>query len=188
MIHSGSFKKGRIVPKLICDAIGRGNKGKIRSEKFKENLKGKHNSLKTEFKKGIHYNTHTEFKKGQIPWNKGRQWTEEERMKISKSHIGIQAMEKHPLWQGGKSFEPYGIKFNRKLKGFIRKRDNYTCQECGYIEEKLGYNLHIHHIDYNKQNNNPSNLIGLCRTCHLQTNFNRGDWEKYFGGKICTGT
>src|ERR1700693_2128924 len=39
--------------------------------------------------------------------------------------------EKHWNWKGGKSFEPYASEFNRKLKAFIRKRDNYTCQECG---------------------------------------------------------
>jgi len=87
-------------------------------------------------------------------------------------------------WRGGKSFEPYGMEFNNKLKKKIRERDNYTCQECGMTEKELGYKLHIHHIDYDKKNNNPDNLISLCRSCHLQTNFKREDWTKYFQGKI----
>lgn len=84
------------------------------------------------------------------------------------------------LWQGGISFEPYGLEFNNKLREQIRKRDNYICQECGYKQNKLGYKLHIHHIDYNKQNNKPENLISLCRLCHIQTNFTREDWIEYF--------
>ena len=93
---------------------------------------------------------------------------------------GLYKGENSPSWQGGKSFEPYGLDFNKKLKGQIRKRDNYTCQECYQTEKDLGYILRIHHIDYNKKNNNPTNLIGLCKSCHAQTNFNRDDWTKYF--------
>ena len=83
-------------------------------------------------------------------------------------------------WQGGKSFEPYGIDFNKKLKELIRRRDHYRCQECHYTEEQLGYKLSIHHIDFNKKNNNNNNLISLCRSCHSQTNFNRQDWINHF--------
>lgn len=38
----------------------------------------------------------------------------------------------------------------------------------------------VHHINYNKRNNNPSNLISLCRRCHSKTNFNREYWLNYF--------
>lgn len=92
----------------------------------------------------------------------------------------------HPNWQGGKSFEPYGIEFNKKLKEQIRQRYNFTCQECGFTQEKLGYKLHVHHIDFNKKNNNPNNLISLCRSCHTQTEFNRENWTKYFQNKVIT--
>lgn len=85
-------------------------------------------------------------------------------------------------WKGGLSLEPYGAEFNNKLKKHIRKRDNYTCQECGYTEEKLGHKLSIHHIDYCKTHNEPNNLISLCKSCHLQTNYKREDWTKYFQG------
>ncbi|HDY67403.1 MAG TPA: HNH endonuclease [Candidatus Scalindua sp.] len=43
--------------------------------------------------------------------------------------------------------------------------------------------LHIHHIDYNKQNNDFSNLISLCRSCHAQTNFSKDNWTDYFQNK-----
>lgn len=93
----------------------------------------------------------------------------------------------HHNWQGGLSFEPYGIEFNNKLRKQIRKRDNYICQECGLTQEQLGYKLSVHHIDYNKKNNKPDNLISLCRSCHLQTNYKRKDWTQYFQDKLTRG-
>lgn len=92
--------------------------------------------------------------------------------------------ERSPSWLGGKSFEPYGLEFNNELKKQIRKRDNHTCQECGYTQEQLGYKLHPHHIDYDKKNNDPKNLISLCKSCHMKTNFSRADWTKYFNNKV----
>ena len=115
--------------------------------------------------------------KGRVPWNRGKEF------------IQIKG-KNHPNWQGGKSFEPYGIEFNNKLKEFIRKRDNYRCQECFRHQDELftksgrRYKLNIHHIDYNKQNNNSDNLISLCRNCHTQTNFNRNDWIEYYNKKL----
>lgn len=88
--------------------------------------------------------------------------------------------ENHHCWKGGKSFEPYTPEFNEKLKEQIRKRDCYKCQEC--LRDDI--QLHIHHIDYDKANNNPNNLISLCLSCHAKTGFNRGDWVGYFTKKL----
>jgi len=73
-----------------------------------------------------------------------------------------------------KGGEKYNFQFTKELKKLIRKRDNYTCQIC----EKNG--LCVHHIDYNKKNNVPKNLITLCRSCHGLTGFNRNKWKRYF--------
>ena len=86
----------------------------------------------------------------------------------------------HHCWINGSSFEPYGSEFNERLKKQIRERDNYTCQECNFTENQLGYKLRIHHIDYNKKNSIPENLISLCKGCHMKSNFNRSDWTTYF--------
>lgn len=145
------------------------------------------------------------FKKGYKP-------TEETRRKMSKSHLGEKFSEERkkklsikykerckdeintPNWQGGKSLEPYGIEFNNQLKEQIRKRDKYRCQQCFRHQDELfrivkgkklkNYKLYIHHIDYDKTNNSEDNLIPLCNNCHLQTNFNRGDWIRYFQDKL----
>ncbi len=93
-----------------------------------------------------------------------------------------------PCWKDGKSFEEYPQEFTQELKDQIRKRDNYTCQNCDMIEEEhiivLGEVLSVHHIDYNKKNCNKNNLISLCRQCNARVNFNRKYWKEYFEIKI----
>lgn len=115
----------------------------------------------------------------------GRIVSKETREKLSKTRkrLGLVGA-KSSNWHGGKSFEPYGMAFDKKLKNSIRRRDHHSCIECGYTQERLGYKLHVHHMDYNKNNNNPDNLISLCRSCHAQTNFKREDWEIYFKNKL----
>lgn len=111
---------------------------------------------------------------------KGKKMSKESNLKRSKTLKGKYIGELSNSWKGGKSFEEYGIMFNKKLKEIVRSRDEYKCQECGYTEKQLGYNLSVHHIDYNKKNNVVSNLISLCKSCHSKTNFNRIEWGKYY--------
>lgn len=86
-----------------------------------------------------------------------------------------------PNWNGGLSFEPYPCEFNVNYKDQIRRRDNNICQVCDKTEDKNGKKLDIHHIDYNKDNIGPSNLVSLCKSCHMKTNFHRGFWPPFFG-------
>ncbi len=99
---------------------------------------------------------------------------------------GLVKGENSPFWKGGISFEEYSAEFNDELKTEVRQRDKYTCQECGYTETQLGYTLNCHHIDYNKENCELSNLISLCSACHAQTNFRREDWIAYFQDKLAS--
>jgi 5-methylcytosine-specific restriction endonuclease McrA len=95
-----------------------------------------------------------------------------------------QIKENHWNWQGGISFEEYPYEWKDDLKESIRKRDNYICQLCGVHQDELKNGqlekLDIHHKDYNKKNLNPDNLISLCRSCHVKTNYNREYWLKLF--------
>ncbi|TXH47080.1 MAG: HNH endonuclease, partial [Desulfurellales bacterium] len=47
---------------------------------------------------------------------------------------------------------------------------------CGTGEGKR--KLQVHHIDYDKKNSHPDNLIALCHSCHMKTNFNRSYWKQ----------
>jgi len=92
--------------------------------------------------------------------------------------------ENHPNWLGGSSFEPYLPIFNKKLKSYIRDRDNHICQLCGALEIESDRVLTIHHIDYIKKNCNETNLISLCSGCNGRVNVNRLHWQEYFTNLI----
>lgn len=71
----------------------------------------------------------------------------------------------------------------------IRKRDKYTCQDCGVTEALLGKRLDVHHIirflDFTSalEANKENNLIALCHRCHK-----RADTKLYYERKArqCT--
>lgn len=141
-----------------------------------------------QFKKGEHRSIATEFSHDKPAWNKGMAGCVNSGSYKPGIGNGLKG-ESHYNWMGGKSFEPYGKEFNNKLKEQIRQRDDYRCQECFrhqdemFVRTKSGISkkkLSIHHIDYNKNNNNPENLISLCLSCHMQTNFSRENWISYF--------
>jgi hypothetical protein len=106
------------------------------------------------FKSGEHPSLNTEFKKG--------------------TPIYL-----HPRWQGGKSFEPYPLGWNKTFKEQIRYRDGYKCQLCGVSETEHGRRMSVHHIDYDKINLFIGNLICLCTNCHCKTNTSREYWKQY---------
>lgn len=78
--------------------------------------------------------------------------------------------ENNPNWKGGFNPSEYGPNWGEQSRK-ARKRDNYTCQICGYYSRIR--NLDVHHIlplitfngDY-KSSNQLNNLICLCRSCH----------------------
>ena len=81
---------------------------------------------------------------------------------------------KNGRWNNGSSLRGYSIEWTDNLRKQIRKRNKFVCQICykhGHI---------IHHIDYDKKNNDPKNLVTLCRKCHGKTNSNRKHWIQYF--------
>jgi len=108
--------------------------------------------------------------KGKVSSNKGKHFSEEQKRKMSEAHRG----EKSYFWKGGISFEPYSIDWTETLRKAIRERDHYVCQLCQQ------YGNTVHHIDYDKKNCNPDNLITLCNSCNLRVNNNRNYWKKFF--------
>src|SRR3990167_3096340 len=125
------------------------------------------------------------WKKGHIPWSRGRKglipWNKNKK---------FMALDKNPNWRGGKSFEPYGLEFNNELKEKVRKRDGYRCQQCFRHQDELydeagrKYKLNVHHIDYNKSNNDERSIYTFFQLHHTQTNFSREDWTEYYKGRV----
>ena len=106
----------------------------------------------------------------------GKIYGQETKLKDRMAKIG----DKNPAWNGGSSFEPYPPEFNVIFKESILIRDKYTCQLCGAKPEDRR-ELHLHHIDYNKKNCDPDNLITLCHSCHSKTNHHREEWGIFNG-------
>ena len=81
-------------------------------------------------------------------------------------------------WKGGLSFLPYAPEFTSFLKRQISSRDDNTCQnpKCEIASKRLT----IHHIDHDKKNNTPLNLITLCGRCNSIANYNRDYWNKFY--------
>jgi len=79
--------------------------------------------------------------------------------------------EHSPLWKGG--YRQLGANW-LKQSARSRERDHYTCQTCGREED--GKALDVHHIipfrEFGlvryKEANQLSNLITLCRPCHVK--------------------
>lgn len=165
--------KGRKFSKETRKKISEAKKGSIHSEetrkKMSEAQKGRKATEETlkklrKAKSGIN---HPMF---------GKHHSEEHKKKISEALSGEKAYQ----WLGGKSFEAYGLEFNEDLREVIRNRDRRECKLCEKTELENTEKLSIHHIDYNKKNNNPNNLITLCRNCHTKTNHKREYWRNHF--------
>lgn len=86
-------------------------------------------------------------------------------------------------WRGGKSFEPYPTEWTPGLRRAIRERDGHRCFVCGGQNPK-GRKLPVHHVDYDKANLEPSNLVALCTSCHAKTNFRREQWRERLEAEI----
>lgn len=81
----------------------------------------------------------------------------------------------HPNWNGGYTLE-YGNHWDEQREKRL-EQDSHTCQRCGMTDdehcEETGKGLDVHHIipinDYDDPDNGHelTNLITLCRTCHM---------------------
>lgn len=85
--------------------------------------------------------------------------------------------EEHMFFNNWISREPYSKEWTSKLKKQIAKRDFYICKLCGKFAIKNGC---PHHINYNKKDCSPENLIWLHHSCNIKVNHNRDYWFAYF--------
>lgn len=187
-INNGMY--GKHHSNKIREIISKHNKGKILTKKHKKNI--------SKGRKNIKFSKLHRFHLSKA--KKGHRVSEETKNKISNTMIkkGINKGKNNSSYGKygkkafhyihGKSKEPYSMEFNDKLKTNIRDRDNHICQLCNISEkkyrEKYYRNLDIHHIDYDKQNNEKTNLITLCNSCNIKANFDVDYWYSYYLYKI----
>ena len=82
-------------------------------------------------------------------------------------------------WKGGIGIEPYCDAWaDKEYKEDIKERDDSMCMnpDCWNTSETLC----LHHIDYDKKNCSPSNLITLCASCNARANFSRENHALYY--------
>jgi len=108
----------------------------------------------------------------------GKRYSPEHRKNMSESHKGKHTGFLCNWWKGGISCEPYTTDWTIELRRAIRERDHYICRLCGNQQGDTAFD--VHHIDYDKKNCCPENLITLCRKCHIKTNSHRDYWLKFF--------
>jgi len=167
----GEKKAKEIIINKRKNMIGKNREGMKelwKNDKYRRNMIAKHTgkkqSEKTKKKRSV----------AMLGFKHSEKTKEKMRMVKTKEHREniIKGMLKYFLEQGG-SKEPYSVDWTQTLKRAVRERDNYICQVCSK------YGNAVHHIDYNKKNSNPDNLITLCGKCHAKTNHKRKEWEEF---------
>ena len=66
----------------------------------------------------------------------------------------------------------------KEFKKSILERDGYKCKNSLCRENST--KLCGHHIDYDKKNCSPSNVITICFSCNARANFNREFWQEHY--------
>jgi len=85
--------------------------------------------------------------------------------------------EKNPNWKGGISNNPYCIEW-KYVRDELKEDDNNECQNT--LCEGVSQRMTSHHIDYDKQNCHPSNVITLCYSCNAKANTQRDWWQAFY--------
>jgi len=99
--------------------------------------------------------------------------------KISISRSGKCVGPDNHNWKGGVSNRGYcGVWTDSEYYVFIMERDNWKCKNpyCWNASTKLSR----HHIDYNKENCDISNIIVLCASCNSRANYNEKYWKRFY--------
>jgi 5-methylcytosine-specific restriction endonuclease McrA len=88
--------------------------------------------------------------------------------------------ESSPHWKGGSTLT-YGANWKTQRR-LARKAAGYKCQHCGISQDDLPERLSVAHIipfrtfgiERYEEANDLSNLLALCRQCHIKFDWNNG--------------
>jgi len=157
--------------------------GKTHSEETKKKISRKGVTLTESHKKKI-----SEALKGAKNPFYGKNHTKSTKQKLKDRWIisienGERCGPNHPNWKGGISNQGYCSVFsNDDFRNMIFERDGYQCLNptCSKKYKRLT----IHHIDYDKKNCDPYNLITLCVSCNSIANFDRKWHENWFNAIV----
>jgi 5-methylcytosine-specific restriction endonuclease McrA len=160
--------------------------GKITSEETRQRIRQKTLGVNNHFFGKQHTEITKELIRNRLPdrYNDNNSF-------YGKNH-SVDSKRKQSLSHGGTGIpyenSEYKAAFNEKLRNEIRKRDGYECQECGMTQEehfkKYDRDIEVHHIDYDKENNRPYNLISLCKLDNIKANKNRDYWTGVYTKKV----
>ncbi len=145
--------KGKKLKTEHCAKISAANKGKTTSQK-----------------------TRAKLSKASL----GRKLSLEHRINLSIAMIGMNIGEKNPSWKGGISFESYCPVFkDKEWREIIYERDKDKFCWNPFCFGKSNRKV-LHHIDYDKKNCIPFNILKICNSCNTTANFNRDWWQSYY--------
>jgi thymidylate synthase ThyX len=124
---------------------------------------------------------------GREPWNRGKRyragWSHSEE---TRRRLALQkTKERNPQWKGGVT--PAGQVLRKPLierRDEIYTRDNHTCRLCGV----RGGKLTLHHVipvwARPDLADDPTNVVTLCRSCHVGLNGRELEYVERFGGSL----
>lgn len=114
-------------------------------------------------------------------------WDENVRKKISQNHADVSG-ENNPMYGKRGNLAPSYIDGRNSFIGEVYRKillasgKPCVCKLCGKTHGKID----VHHLDGNRSNNSLSNLIFLCRKCHISKahTYLRDDTGKIIGSKL----
>jgi len=114
-------------------------------------------------------------------WSKGLTCKTDERLnKMSIKILEGYQFGREPHNKGTSGPGPYCDDWrDNEFKEDIKERDGWECKnpECLVGNSSV---LGIHHINYDKRDCRPVNLITVCRSCNSRANFKREYWENLY--------
>lgn len=168
---------GRVPTEATRRKISEFHKGKLKSEETKQKVSATKTGVKPSAatlraqsiarKRNVSKMTKAD-RKERYGVNRGKKFTEEHRKNKSLAAGGDGSLK--PIL--------YPAKFNDELKALIRGRDGGKCQNLGCWGKAK--RLSVHHIDYNKNNCLPNNLITVCISCNGRANKGREFWTAFY--------